>query len=364
MEASALGGEDGLPPRLEIRASFDDDSFVVAVVFGGGVIDSDSTEHRRGEEEDGERRRPFHVYVTSERQPDVLVAPAVGAEEVTFGTHPMGYRDDRVKACAAAAVLVTWREAVAAGLVPALPSFVGYVSDVVRETLSGDTVMVGRNVWPTCVDAGVATCAVGVAAGEAVKGFFGTPSHMRASSSSSDTLRAAGGVRAGTLMLRQKLAKMYEDYALRPLPGSSGQDRVRCYNAAVKAYKDLFHPSCLARMKLSPEFFRAQAEKNRSDLSALMRHSHLAGNATAFDPSAFEPVVADAADDAAERRRVVDSLQRQVGDMLRRCYACGDDAVGLVCNDLKRTQTRVPRERDRGFINPLFVDPDMPSNEC
>jgi hypothetical protein len=37
-EASALGGDDGLPPRLEVRASFDDDGFVVAVVFGAAAV--------------------------------------------------------------------------------------------------------------------------------------------------------------------------------------------------------------------------------------------------------------------------------------------------------------------------------------
>ena len=41
---------------------------------------------------------------------------------------------------------------------------------------------------------GVATCAVGIAAGETVRGFFGI---------------AAGGPRGGTLMLRRKMAKTY-----------------------------------------------------------------------------------------------------------------------------------------------------------
>jgi hypothetical protein len=48
-----------------------------------------------------------------------------------------------------------------------------------------------------------------------------------------------GGPRGNTLMLRRKMGELYEGFAHDPLPGSSGQDRIRCYNHAVKAYKDM-----------------------------------------------------------------------------------------------------------------------------
>jgi hypothetical protein len=208
-----------LPPRLEVRASFDDDSFVVTVVFGGyhtgtehfmtpTIEGADDVNSWRG---DGDK---YRIQVTHTREHDQLVDPTVSGEEVFGKPQP---RRSRIKACAAAAVLVAWREASAAGLTPALPSFVSFVAITVSKALAGDTVQVGRNVWPTCIDPGVAVCQMGIIAGEMVR----------------------GGPRGNTLMLRRKMGELYEGFAHDPLPGSSGQDRIRCYNHAVKAYKDM-----------------------------------------------------------------------------------------------------------------------------
>jgi hypothetical protein len=176
----------------------------------------------------------YKVQITHTRNPDDLGDPSVSGEEVFGQPQP---RRSRIKACAAAAVLVAWREAATGGLIPALPSFISFVFTVVRMSLSVGTARVDCAAQPTCIDAGVAVCQIGILAGEMVR----------------------CGPRGNTLMLRRKMGETYEASAYAVLhspPEQPKQELIRLFNCAVKTYKDMlvrayvrFYPSRLKQIQ-------------------------------------------------------------------------------------------------------------------
>ena len=130
-------------------------------------------------------QHPFKISKHVNRAVDRLQPPEVSVEPLPGKNSVQSKIRDKA---AFAAALYTWAGALGNGQIPALPSFVSFVSSAVRDTLGGaDTARIGSGknkiVFP-----GVASCALGVLGCETVR----------------------GGPRGPTMMLRRKVAEMYE----------------------------------------------------------------------------------------------------------------------------------------------------------
>ena len=148
-----------------------------------------------------------------------------------------------IKACAEAMALTVWREAAAAGMSPALPAFVSFATTAARKALSS-----------TVPEAGAAIAQMGILAAEVVR----------------------GGPCGATLMLRRKVGEMFEAAAMSL--GPRDPHGAFCYNAALKAYRDMLAPRCLEALHRTGGF-EAQTRQGRdssslssAQMSAPLRH--------------------------------------------------------------------------------------------